>query len=263
MKNKIALSLFAIGLFGTAAIKASQPQEDPPPYEETANLSIAQLTQQGDAPTVKYAHTKNDRRDKIVYFSSKNLSSLEGLSAVPEIEDATELMLDKNRIVQCPEHIFDRFGSLRCLDLSNNRLTSLAPRVFDPLAHSLQVLKLQNNQLASAMPAIDSLAELCLLQLSGNQLTEFPETRLVHLQYLDLRNNKITTFCARFLCSLELLFLTANQTHHLSAQEFDYSPRLRQIHIENNPLDKEEFKDFKNKMAQKHPNISIHDKKTD
>jgi len=144
--------------------------------------------------------------------------------AVPaEIGQLTSLKrldLSGNRLTSLPAEI-GQFTSLTMLSLrSNHRLTSV-PAEIGRLT-SLTELHLSYNQLTSLPPEIGQLTSLTRLNLDGNQLTSVPAEiwQLPSLEYLALRNNQLKSLPAEIwrLTSLRELDLGANQLTSVPAE---------------------------------------------
>jgi len=109
--------------------------------------------------------------------------------------------------------------SARVLDLSANRLSSVKPTSFRPLA-DLQRLDLSRNQLAS-LPADFSqhLSTVERLNLSSNHISTVEPTslaRLTRLRYLDLSRNRIQVLpeaLETVLAPVQLLDVSGNAFH--------------------------------------------------
>jgi len=116
--------------------------------------------------------------------------------------DIETMLLNHNRLVGLPRLLM-QFANLKVLDLSSNAITTLPDAVCQlPLV----TLIAKNNLLTNASLPKSLLSKqananggatstLKELNLSGNQLTHFPEqvTELRHLKYLYLGANKISS----------------------------------------------------------------------
>lgn len=113
--------------------------------------------------------------------------------------DIETLLLNHNRLVGLPR-LLQQFVNLKVLDLSSNAITSLPDAVCQlPLA----TLIAKNNLLSNGSLPKSFLSKLANgggstlkeLNLSGNQLTHFPEqvTELRQLKYLYVGGNKISS----------------------------------------------------------------------
>ncbi|EDW45721.1 leucine-rich repeat-containing protein 58 [Drosophila sechellia] len=120
--------------------------------------------------------------------------------------DIETMLLNHNRLVGLPRLLL-QFGNLKILDLSSNAITTLPDAVCQlPLV----TLIAKNNLLTNASLPKSLLTKMANgnanatggsnstlkeLNLSGNQLTHFPEqvTELRHLKYLYLGGNKISS----------------------------------------------------------------------
>ncbi|CAH0400091.1 unnamed protein product [Chilo suppressalis] len=124
------------------------------------------------------------------------------------------ILLYNNRIRTVPDTI-NRFCNLKILDVSNNRLTVL-PDVLKNCP--LTTLIAKHNQLTNeSLPKCFYSAKTTLreLNLSGNQLTNFPEQvlEITSLKYLYLGGNCIVNIPKDIwkLSSLQILSIGANQ----------------------------------------------------
>ena len=102
------------------------------------------------------------------------------------------LSLANNGLTAIPLAI-GRLLCLRSLDISGNALTALPPSL-SRLSHSLRVLRIARNRLASPLPAapLGELVSLRAVDLEHNALSEFPEAtvlRLTALRSLKLAGN--------------------------------------------------------------------------
>ncbi|KAJ3843949.1 hypothetical protein EV361DRAFT_361034 [Lentinula raphanica] len=88
-----------------------------------------------------------------------------------EAQDLTTLKVWSNDIAEI-QHEISLFGSLKVLDLHNNRITSL-PKSFGDLTN-LTTLDLSHNSLSSLPPNLFTFPELSVLNLSHNRFTSLP-----------------------------------------------------------------------------------------
>ncbi|KAH8345246.1 hypothetical protein KR059_011625 [Drosophila kikkawai] len=130
--------------------------------------------------------------------------------------DIETMLLNHNRLVGLPR-LLQQFANLKVLDLSSNAITSLPDAVCQlPLVTLIAKNNLLTNgslpkSLLSKLAGGSTLKEL---NLSGNQLTHFPEqvTELRQLKYLYVGGNKISSISKDIwkMQSLHVLSLGGN-----------------------------------------------------
>ncbi|XP_067636095.1 leucine-rich repeat-containing protein 58 [Eurosta solidaginis] len=138
---------------------------------------------------------------------------LHAKKALKTHKDFETLMLNHNRLVQLPASL-TKFTNLKVLDLSSNRLVQLPDAICNlPLV----TLIAKNNQLTNkSLPKSFMMRSVTLkeLNLSGNQLTHFPEqvVELKQLRYFYAGGNKITAISKDIwrMQSLQVLSLGGN-----------------------------------------------------
>ncbi|KAL7745344.1 hypothetical protein ACLKA6_015362 [Drosophila palustris] len=189
------------------------------------------------------------------------------LKEVPEgLERAKNLIvlnLSYNQIESIPTPLFIHLTDLIFLDLSHNRLETLPPQtrrlinlktldlsnnpleLFQlrqlPSLQSLEVLNMSGTQrtLLNFPTSIDSLANLCELDLSHNGLPKLPDcvynvSTLVRLNLSDNEINELSSSLEHWQ-RLESLNLSRNQLTHLPAALCKLS-RLRRLFVNDNKL---------------------------
>jgi len=161
-------------------------------------------------------------------FSGEQYEVLEDLSysdldVFPEflLERSTEvkhLQIDHNRISILPRCV-GQFRNLISLDISNNQMTYISGEIGQ--LSLLRCLTAKNNLFDNeALPKeLDQLVSLQSINLSGNQLTEFPMqlTELRNLKCIHLGGNVIDHVPREIesLQSLEILYLGGNRLEEL------------------------------------------------
>lgn len=148
--------------------------------------------------------------EKVVNLSRSNLDLF------PDVEQAdivSELLLQHNRITILPRCICD-FQNLTTLNISNNGMTYLSPELCR--LTKLKTLVARNNYFenVSLPKELALMQSLEVVNLSGNQLTEFPKqlTQLPRLRALFLGANNIKSIPSSIgnLTSLKILYLGGN-----------------------------------------------------
>ncbi|XP_039500095.1 protein flightless-1 isoform X1 [Drosophila santomea] len=189
------------------------------------------------------------------------------LKEVPEgLERAKNLIvlnLSNNQIESIPTPLFIHLTDLLFLDLSHNRLETLPPQtrrlinlktldlshnpleLFQlrqlPSLQSLEVLKMSGTQrtLLNFPTSLDSLANLCELDLSHNSLPKLPDCvyNVVTLVRLNLSDNELTELSSgvELWQRLESLNLSRNQLVALPAALCKL-PKLRRLLVNDNKL---------------------------
>ena len=102
----------------------------------------------------------------------KNLriNDLTGLNAIPNISSVTVLNLDNNRLSHLPPKVFTGLNKLELLGLKNNWLTDLKSGVFAGLSR-LRRLNLGGNRLTRLGQGVfDGINQNCYIFIEGNQL---------------------------------------------------------------------------------------------
>ena len=146
------------------------------------------------------------------------------------------LDLSNNKLTTIPNWIVD-FKSLKTLNLSGN-LISYLPEDIGHLA-KLENLIVSNNHLSGALPeSLGKLKNLKELDASGNQLLFFPVSLagLNNLNSLDLSSNKISAI-PHGLGELKVTELSLNQNQIVSiSPSLAQCPRLKILRLEENCL---------------------------
>lgn len=139
-----------------------------------------------DSHTIDY----QSRNWTVAKLEDNFLNMFKSESAYGDIET---IILYNNQLSSLPLSLV-KFHNLNCLDLSNNYLTTINVEVFRHCP--LKTLIAKNNLLTNdSLPkSFKSMAgELRELNLSGNQLTHFPDQvlELKSVKYLYLNGNQI------------------------------------------------------------------------
>lgn len=118
-----------------------------------------------------------------------------------------------NKLTKIEGNVFDQAASLKFLDLSNNKIETIADSAFSGLA--LEVLRIRNNQLTI---------------IHRNTFRD-----LNSLDLLDLTNNRIETIVkgAFNFPRLSILHLSCNRLRTLTDTLFRDTPQLRYIELSN------------------------------
>ncbi|KAJ8984627.1 hypothetical protein NQ317_009855 [Molorchus minor] len=169
------------------------------------------------------------------------------------------LKLSQGKLNEFPPGIKQLEGSLRTLDISDNKFLVLPNEIsrFMQLKH----LNLSKNKLAKVPDCIGALTKLETFNLSHNNLSTLPRTlsNLINLKQVNLSNNHLKEFPLMFcglkhldvldLCKNEIdsiptevsglnvteLNLNQNQISQIASQIAD-CPRLKTLRLEENCL---------------------------
>ena len=166
-------------------------------------------------------------------------SSLTQLSEdLARLVNLTNLVLQNNTLNVLPEAI-SSLEKLKFLDVSGNHLTTL-PSNLNHLT-ALTTLNVTGNQL-SALPSLRECVNLLVLDVSHNQLSEFPDicyAALAHLAEVKLDNNQVEQIPVAVvdLPALKLLD-AAHNTIKTVPGELSDGPKLKgeALHIQNRIL---------------------------
>ncbi|XP_029363749.1 vasorin b [Echeneis naucrates] len=118
-------------------------------------------------------------------------NGIEGLKAedFSGMEKLEMLDLSQNKLTELPDRVFEPLTSLRNLDLSSNQITHISEECFQGMA-LLERLYLYSNLIKTIHPAaFNGLEHLLELKIQGNQLTSLPALSMPRLLLLDLRFN--------------------------------------------------------------------------
>lgn len=170
-------------------------------------------------------------------------SSLTCLSKdLARLVNLTNLVLQNNRLEVVPEAV-GSLEKLKFLDVSSNHLTSL-PASLGSLT-SLTTLNVTGNQLTS-LPSLQGCINLLVLDVSHNQLSEFPDicsSNLTHLTEVKLSNNRVDQIPVAVidLPALKLLDAAHNNIKTVPG-EFSDCSKLKELNLKGNPLSDRRFK---------------------
>ena len=164
------------------------------------------------------------------------------------------LYLQDNNLIQLHAeafqgHTFERYCSRCILNISQNRLQALPPKIFDGL--QLNQLSLQSNDLSQLHPeTFHGLTfrdfrwrcSSCILDISRNKLQDLPWNvfdGLQDLRSLDLAENELVTLPSgafHGLTSLRSLRLGGNRLRSLGDRPFRWLYRLEELNLQQNQL---------------------------
>ena len=185
-------------------------------------------------------------QDGILDLYDQDLTDLDGLQNIPNIDQTVTLIVSDNRLGDnslgtVSPTLLHGLPHLRDLDLRNNQLQLLPATVFDSLPN-LQLLDLRNNQLQELPGSIfNNLHNLHTLVLANNRLQKLPSTifhDLDNLKYLYLKDNFFNLDFMPMLTNMirkipTLQFLDGKTKHEALESYRIYNPKtLKQITAE-------------------------------
>ncbi|XP_077118439.1 volume-regulated anion channel subunit LRRC8C-like isoform X1 [Ranitomeya variabilis] len=126
-----------------------------------------------------------------VDFTNNNLSFLDELASLQQLENLVSLHLSRNNISSIPPHIA-KVSSLKKLYINNNHLKSISSAIFK--LTRLTYLNFSNNHIHVLPAEIGNLVDLQYLSISHNKLAVLPSQLFSckKLQTLVLSHNKIS-----------------------------------------------------------------------
>lgn len=166
------------------------------------------------------------------------------LGEVGKLYELRKLVLAKNKLATLGNNAFDHLLHLRFLDLSHNKMTVISDDAFRPLQYSLEVLKLNDNQLTDdALVTLQNLRNIRLLSLGGNNITSLAPGHFfkhVYLSHLDLSDNRIEQLDRQSFKGtekyLQILKLDNNPLKLIEDGAFVEHSRLQQLFLDNTNL---------------------------
>lgn len=154
------------------------------------------------------------------------------------MESLEMLDLSQNKVTLLPDRVFEPLTSLRNLDLSANQITYLSEESFAGMA-LLERLYLYSNHIRTIHPAaFHGLEQLLELKLQGNQLTSLPALAMPRLLLLDLRFNTLPSLGSADLQmpNLESLKLAGLGLESLNEDLMASLGNLHELDISGNEL---------------------------
>ncbi|CAL1541104.1 unnamed protein product, partial [Lymnaea stagnalis] len=155
-------------------------------------------------------------------------------STLQDLRELTMVILSHNNLSSLPFRMFKGCEKLRMIDLSYNALKSLDSDIFKSAAKVTEI-DLSNNELTATSDAFKDLGNLKVLKLSYNLITgiyrgPFPNS----IEYLDLKNNKITQILAhtfKTFSNLRSVDLSGNKLTSISRSDMEIA-----LNMVNSPL---------------------------
>lgn len=155
-----------------------------------------------------------------------------------------ELYLDNNLIESIEDNAFIKMNYLVHLGLSGNRLTTFESLRVLGSSQSLEILKLNNNQLTKlTTKLVESVPNLKILSVDENQISSIEDgsfRQVQNIHYIDMANNHLTEvqpkiFPVSGLQKLTHLILHRNRLTFISKALFLRAPNLTDIIFGGNP----------------------------
>ena len=151
-----------------------------------------------------------------------------------------ELRLDSNNLRELPDQLFQGL-QLQMLNLFDNHIKHLSVNIFSGLS-SLKHISLQKNDLVAIETIFKDLVQLQYVDLRDNKLSNLPSLLFKGLHALNvirLSNNSITNLPPLIfedLYNLEHLDLGKNKIAFIDAELFQTFPKVQQIYLNQNQL---------------------------
>ncbi|KAF8936980.1 cysteinyl-tRNA synthetase [Dissophora ornata] len=224
--SKAPMVLFEISTLEELDMSFNELTEIPEEIGRLSRLRILLLFGNRIGPFLPKTMTNLTRLSKLD-IRQNGILNLDALNDLPSLE---ELLVDYNTNVilnnsfkslarasflKCNMTALNLRGSghtLSFLDISSNKLSNLAPELFEHL-QSLETLRLDNNSISSIPGAIGTLRRLGSLSISNNHLSNLPEEigQLESLLELDVHSNRLIELPpAIWKCSLTSLNASSN-----------------------------------------------------
>lgn len=201
------------------------------------------------SPAIIAERTKGDYLD----LSGLQITSLEGLGDIFDIQNITELNLSDNLLTKISNDSFTLLPNLRVLILSDNQIETIETLAFTHLS-KLQELNLDHNKLKKISIELNRLFFLTKLTLANNKIEKIASNAfrdLWRLEIVDLSNNQLVSLPDDLFhplkaldiyktnyagMNLTFLDLSNNGIAHLPLDFFTYLKKLEMLDISGNPF---------------------------
>ncbi|XP_038209351.1 leucine-rich repeat-containing protein 57-like [Zerene cesonia] len=169
------------------------------------------------------------------------------------------LQISNHRLKEIPEEVLNLADHLRNLDLSKNKISSIADDISK--LKLLKQLNLNTNSIHDLPNSISNLKKLEMLNISSNSISKLPDSfsQLTNLKQIYLSNNKFKMFPVQLfgLKNLEVVDISNNKIVEIPsgmvnfyaaelnlsqneitslAEDFHQAPRLKILRLEENCL---------------------------
>lgn len=155
------------------------------------------------------------------------------------MENLEMLDLSQNKLTELPDKVFEPLSSLRNLDLSSNQISYISENSFQGLV-LLERLYIYSNHIKAIHPAaFNGMKHLLELKLQGNMLTSIPTLAMPRLLLLDLRFNHLPTLGPSDIKmpNLESLKLGGVGLTQLNAELIRNLKNLHELDLSGNQLE--------------------------
>ena len=141
-----------------------------------------------------------------------------------------------------PNSARERKQKIICVDVSNNKLTTLPSKFFESFSlqrrQEMECLKAAHNMLKTVSDKIEILKKLTTLKLPNNYLDSLPPLP-VSLQHLNLAHNQFTSVPVEVLSDLghlQTLDLSFNKIELFAGLPRLIMPKLEELYLQGNQL---------------------------
>lgn len=176
-------------------------------------------------------------QETIVLQSSPTTKQTKFSEALCNLQNVKEIRVIGHDVAMLPGCIANFSRTLRTIDVSKNKLSTLPPEVGS--LSFLEKCNFSENQISSIPQQISNAKKISALNLSSNKITTLPDSlgEMVSLISLDLSNNTIAYLPDSFanLTSLEELDLRDNKITE-TPKFLPYLVNLRHLYLGNNQL---------------------------
>lgn len=214
-------------------------------YNSALCVSIRELLQENALPKIERIEYFISDKYKTIHsldLSKLNITDLDGLLAIPYIQEVERLVLSENKITQLTHASIGKLERLRILALTANRIKTVEENTFADLPE-LEELYLNINKLETLAPKIfNKNAKLRILSLTFNKLTTLQAKTLntcKNLEELWLSNNQITLITPQIIPNLQklrVLDLEHNGIKNLTNESLPQLPSLETLWLRGNQL---------------------------